>query len=365
MDTSNVTRHFSGTYGEARRKFLKAADQQNAHLETFVLPDYKGAVGEELAIDVAYFGRMDASRILIVSSGTHGPEGFCGSGCQMAALHDADLMARVARSDIGLLMIHAINPYGFSHLQRTNQDNVDLNRNHINFDAALPQNAKYVQLDALVFPDTWPPSREAQLALDSRVAELGQAVATQALVTGQYSVPNGLLYGGQTPTWNNTTVRRILRKFTADASHIGWIDIHTGLGPFGHGDKLYGGRRRPDDLKLARAWWGALVFSPFENQEDTAEVSGLVVTSIYDECPGAVAALIGLEFGTWPEAEVMFRLRASQWLLRHPESDESQRQFIRQQLKDAFYCDNDVWKGMVWGQTRAAMLQALSGLADE
>lgn len=56
-----------------------------------------------------------------------------GSGCQLALLHDADLKARLARAGVGLLLIHDIDPYGFSHLQRTNEDNFDVNRN---FEAA-------------------------------------------------------------------------------------------------------------------------------------------------------------------------------------------------------------------------------------
>jgi len=33
-----------------------------------------------------------------------------------------------------------------------------------------------------------------------------------------------------------------------------------------------------------------------------------------------------------------------------------------QDLRDAFYCDNDEWKGMVLGQTRVVLLQTLQGL---
>ena len=93
-----------------------------------------------------------------------------------------------------------------------------------------------------------------------------------------------------------------------------------------------------------------------------ADVSGPVVSTVYDECPQARASLMGLEFGTLPDQEVLNRLRADTWLRRHPEAPAAQQRAIRQDLRDAFYCDNDEWKGMVLGQTRVVLLQTLQGL---
>lgn len=51
-----ATRYFSGTYVEARAKFLDAAAQRGAAIESFVHPAHRGALGEELATDVALLG---------------------------------------------------------------------------------------------------------------------------------------------------------------------------------------------------------------------------------------------------------------------------------------------------------------------
>lgn len=365
MENTAVTHHFSGTYAEARRKFLDAVAYRGASTtKAFVLPDHQGTLGEELAIDVAYFGTPDASRLLILSSGTHGPEGFSGSGCQIAALYDAELLARLAQSNIGLLLIHAINPYGFSYLQRTNQDNVDLNRNHVDFDIPIPPNDVYAGWDRLAISSSWPPTHEEEVALAAYVEQYGGPLAFRKAMGGQqHCVPNGLFYGGQTLTWNNRTLRTILRHYAAHASHIGWIDIHTGLGPYGHGEKIYAGRNVASDIELARAWWGVDVFAPFNGESVSTGASGPAISTVYDECPAAIAGLLGLEFGTYPETEVMNSLRASQWLLRHPEAPASQRSAILKQVRDAFYCDDSTWKGMVWGQSRVALLQAVVGLS--
>lgn len=362
MYSTAATRHFSGTYAEARRKFLDAAAQRGAAVESFVLETHRGASGETLATDVALIGKADAARLMIVSSGTHGPEGFCGSGCQVATLSDADLMTRLEKAGVAMLMVHAINPHSFSHLHRTNEDNIDLNRNHIDFNAPLPVNTAYADVEPFVLPATWPPAAADEAAMAAYVQKNGMLAFRAAVSSGQYTSPDGVFYGGKAPSWSNRTMRAILRKYGAAATHIGWIDIHTGLGPYGHGEKIYAGRNAPADLAQARAWWGADVFAPFEGQSASADVSGPVVSAIYDECPQASTALMGLEFGTLPDLEVMTRLRADTWLRRHPEAPAELQRSIRQGLRDAFYCDNDEWKGMVLGQARVVLLQTLQGL---
>ena len=362
MYNTAATRHFSGTYAEARRKFLEAAAQRGAAVESFVLEAHRGALGETLATDVALLGKPGAAKLMIVSSGTHGPEGFCGSGCQIATLNDADLMSRLEQAGVALLLVHAVNPHGFSHLHRTNEDNIDLNRNHIDFDAPLPVNAAYADVEPFVLPFTWPPAADDEAAMAAYIEKHGLRAYRAAVTAGQYTSPEGVFYGGKAPSWSNRTMRGILRKYGTAATHIGWIDIHTGLGPYGHGEKIYPGRNAPADLAQARAWWGADVFAPFDGQSASADVSGPVVSAIYDECPQASAALMGLEFGTLPDMEVMTRLRADTWLRRHPEAPAEQQRAIRQDLRDAFYCDNDEWKGMVLGQARVVLLQTLQGL---
>ena len=363
MERHAVIPCFSGSYAEARSKFLHAARTQGAQVESYALAGHVGMLGEELAIDVAYLGKRNAKHLLIVSSGTHGPEGFAGSGCQVAMLQDQALIQRLESSDIGILLIHALNPYGFSYLQRHNQDNVDLNRNHIDFDDPLPMNADYTKVHKLVVPDAWPPSHVVEAEVQSYIDNHGELAFRRAVTAGQYSVPGGMFYGGQAPTWNNVQLRAILRHHAGAAKRIGWIDIHTGLGPFGHGEKIYAGRDDPADVARARLWWGADVFAPFEGDSVSPQVSGSVVSTVYDECPNAEAVLMGLEFGTLPMSETLYQLRASQWFLDHPEPSRDDELFrVRQKTRESFYCDNDLWKGMVWGQTRVILLQTLTSL---
>ncbi|MFX7984992.1 DUF2817 domain-containing protein, partial [Acinetobacter baumannii] len=78
-------------------------------------------------------------------------------GCQIGLLHDAELFARLAASRLALLLVHAVNPYGFAHLRRVNEDNVDLNRNSVDFAEAASANPADIEVDPLLLPSTWPP----------------------------------------------------------------------------------------------------------------------------------------------------------------------------------------------------------------
>ena len=70
---------FSATYHDARSAFLDAAAEAGAQLEHHQCPA-QGPQGEALYTDTAWLGDRAASKVLMVLSGTHGVEGYFGSG---------------------------------------------------------------------------------------------------------------------------------------------------------------------------------------------------------------------------------------------------------------------------------------------
>jgi hypothetical protein len=76
---NNAGACFAQTYAEARAKFLEAAEAACLDVQIHVHP-MRGRDGEQLALDVVRDGPADARRVLLISSGCHGVEGFCGSG---------------------------------------------------------------------------------------------------------------------------------------------------------------------------------------------------------------------------------------------------------------------------------------------
>jgi hypothetical protein len=247
---------FSGSYAEARTKFLEGAASLGLRIHSHLHP-LKGRDGETLAMDVVRDGPADADRLLIVSSACHGVEGYCGSGVQVAALADAEWREKARAQGVAVLYIHALNPYGFSHIRRVTQENVDLNRNFHDFSQALPVNTAYRDVQPLLLPEYWPPGPENLAATAAFIAERGMPAFQAAVSGGQHEFPDGLFFGGTAPTWSNQTVRTVLRQHAAGVKRLGWIDLHTGLGPSGHGERIFAARDDAATLARARAWWAS------------------------------------------------------------------------------------------------------------
>ena len=359
---SDAARHFSQTYAEARAKFLDALAAHQIEVTHNVHPAARGRDGEALAMDCALLGPAGAERLLILTSGTHGVEGFCGSGAQVALLRDAEFISRLSESGVSLLFVHAVNPYGFSHWRRTNEDNIDLNRNFIDHRRPYPPGEAYAEVHPLLVPPQWPPGADNEAAIAAYIEKRGLPAWQQAMTGGQYAFRDGLFYGGNAPSWSNRTVRAVLRSFAGGAKRMLWIDFHTGLGPYGHGELIHAGRNDDAELARARAVWGESVTSVYQGTSTSARVEGVMAFAVYDELPGVEYAGVGLEYGTLPMLEVMQALRADNWLHLHREAPDALRASIKRQVRDAFYCDADDWKEMIVEQARKVSLAAIDAL---
>ena len=354
--------HFSQSYAEARGKFLAAVDAAGLDVESHLHP-MLGRDGEPLAMDVVLEGPTDARALLVISSGCHGVEGYCGSGVQTALLHDAAWRLVVQNAGVAVLYVHALNPYGFSWWRRTTHENVDLNRNFHDFSRPLPANPAYDEIGSLLVPATWPPAPELNAAIGRYIAERGERALQEAVSGGQYDHPQGLFYGGRNPTWSQVTLRHVLQEHATRCERLGWIDLHTGLGPMGVGERIFACRDDAAALKRAKAWWGDKITSIYDGSSSSAPLEGLMWMAAYQECPQAEYTGIALEYGTLPLMDVMTALRADQWLELHPEAPEAQRAQIKRQIRDAFYVDTDVWKQQIIDQAIDAVHGAVRGLA--
>jgi hypothetical protein len=352
---------FSASYAEARVKFLEAAASLGLRIHSHLHP-LKGRDGEALAMDVVRDGPAGADKLLIVSSACHGVEGYCGSGVQVAALHDAEWREKARAQGVAVLYIHALNPYGFSHIRRVTQENVDLNRNFHDFLKPVPVNTAYRELQPLLLPAQWPPSPENQAATDEFIATRGMPAFQAAVSGGQHEFPDGMFFGGTAPTWSNQTVRTVLRQHGTGVQKLAWIDLHTGLGPSGLGELIFAGKDDAATLARARAWWGDQVTSMYDGSSTSARLTGMMCLAAYDEFPQAEYTAIAMEYGTQPMTEVMHALRGEHWLHLHPEAPPELARSIKQAMMDAFYTDTDAWKGQIVSQARQAMFQAVEGL---
>jgi hypothetical protein len=358
MDLSS----FSQNYAEARQKFLAASAAAGFAVESHVHP-LRGRDGEELAMDVARLGAADAANLLILSSACHGAEGFCGSGIQIAHLRDKAWIERCKRNDLAVLFIHALNPHGFSWLRRVTEDNVDLNRNFVDFSQPLPDNPDYRAIAHLLLPKRQPPTLLSTLGLIGYALRHGRMALQGAISRGQHNDPAGMFFAGTEATWSNRTLKQVLRQHGQQCRRLGWIDIHTGLGPRGIGERIYKGRQTPEDISRCRSWWGEQVTNSAEGNSVSAKLNGTIDNVVPEICPQAEYNGLTLEYGTLPGLQVLNGMRGDHWLYRNPQTPAAQQERIKSKLRDAFYVDADDWKQQILDQAREVLDQTLNGLA--
>jgi predicted deacylase len=329
----------SRSYADARTAFLDAAAAAGAGIESFTHP-LRGLEGEELAIDVAEKGPSDADTAVMVVSGTHGVEGYLGSALQRHHL------GQLAGHDVApaFVFVHALNPYGFSWVRRVNEDNVDLNRNFVDWSQPLPRNDEYGELADVLVPSGW--SEEEQqatlLALLGKLEEIGLDRLQQIISGGQYEHPTGVFYGGTGPTWSHRWLRGFAGRRLAEVARAAVIDLHTGLGPWGHGELISSQAPGAEAYERQRACWPGIT-SLHDGSSVSAELAGDWLAVAESFSPTTEVTAIGIEYGTVDPVTVLQSLRADAVLHAHGDPTAPDAERIRDQVRAAFLDDDPAW----------------------
>lgn len=360
----NLAACFSVDYAEARARFLQATRDAGAQLATYDNPN-RGPLGERLATDVAWFGPADAEKVLVLQIGTHGVEGFTGSGAALDWLWCKG--HRHLPAGVAVVAIHAINPFGFAWLRRVTEENVDLNRNFVDFARPLPENPGHDELaDALVPRKLAGPEFEAAEAKIAAFRDKhGEKAFQIARGGGQYKHEQSMFFGGFAPTWSRRTLETIIDDLRLSArAQVAVIDYHTGLGPFGYGEPICSHEGGTSALARARRWYGDSVTEPAVGTSSSVVKVGLNEYGWMAKL-GERVTFVALEYGTYTPEQGRRALREDHWLHAHSNADwtDSATQRIKAQIRKQFYPDTDDWKEMVLFRSRQMIGQALAGLA--
>ena len=349
------------TYTDARADFLERARAAGAAITPFDHPS-PGPSGEALACDVAWLGPDAAEDVVVVVSGTHGVEGYAGSALQRTWLRDG---ASERPDGVAVCLVHAINPYGFAWVRRVNEDNVDLNRNFVDFDAAdLPANDGYDRIAHLLVPESWDDETQAatSAALVDMVGEVGFGAFQQWVSGGQYRHPTGLFYGGDRPVWSRRTLEQIVEQFLGGRRRIAVIDLHTGLGPWGVGELISSDAPSDPSYQRAVQWYGDDVTSLVAGDSVSAELEGEWLPAVAGLLRPAEVTGVALEFGTVDGLTVVQALRADAWLHAHGDPTGPDAPAVKTALRAAFADDDPGWIAALDSRFSSVLRSAFEGL---
>ena len=351
---------FGDDYAAARSRFLEAARGRGV-LEHHPHP-LAGPGGEPLASDVLYQGPQDAGAVLVTLSATHGVEGFCGSAVQCHHLRHGPALPE----GVAALHIHALNPWGFAWLRRVNEDNVDLNRNFIDFSQPLPDNPGYRELAPHLLPAEGAGQAAAQ-ALGEYRRRYGERAYEIAVSGGQYGDPAGVFFGGAGPSWSRLLVEQLVERFgLRRRAQVAVLDLHTGLGPYGYGELICDHPPASPGAERVRRWYGPSVTEPALATSSSVPKHGLQDIG-WQQLLGARVGFVALEFGSYP-VDALFRvLQDDQRLHRggQPDWRATETQRVKRAMREHFSPPREDWREMVLFRAQQVILQALNALAED
>jgi predicted deacylase len=356
---TDATKYFSRDYSEARQKFIEASNAVGAHIDSFE-HHLKGPKGESLFTDVAIVGPKNASTIIVLESGTHGVEGFAGSAIQTGLLIEG--INSGLEPNMRIMLIHALNPYGFAHLRRFNEDNIDLNRNFLDHSKPYPANPGYEELRDAISPKSisyWINAKSIFKLLLYRLTN-DKSALKKAISVGQYTDPQGIFYGGHKEVWSNKIIRTVFKRYLSKAEKVLLIDFHTGLGPYGNAEVILNENEHSDAYKRSVEWWGDRVKNTASDESVSVHLETTLKLAFAQMGPNVEITAVSLEFGTYSPLKVFWALRAENWLHNYGDIEHPDRDKIKTKLLRAFYPDDDAWKLKVWNQGKEVVKQALN-----
>jgi hypothetical protein len=349
----------SSSYPDARAAFLDAAAAADARISSTAHP-MTGLEGEPLFVDVAEVGPADSEDVVLVVSGTHGVEGYLGSALQR---HHLETIDRDRTTGPTLVFVHALNPYGFSWVRRVNEDNVDLNRNFGDWSTPPLANEGYTELADVIVPPSWSEEDQARTlgVLMAKLEEIGIEQLQQVISGGQFEHPTGVFYGGVGPTWSHRWLQEFLSTRLAGVRRAAILDLHTGLGPWGHGELISSAAPGDGVLERQRAWWDE-VASLHDGTSVSAELEGDWLAAVPGFAGDTEITGVAIEYGTVDPITVLQSLRADAVLHATGDPVGDGADVIRDQVRAAFIDDDPAWLEACWPRYHSVVTIAMQRL---
>jgi hypothetical protein len=359
--TSNPEQHFPADYRQAREAFVAAAEADGFGITSRVHAHADAADGKPLFMDVAAAGARNAKRALLLISGTHGVEGYFGSGVQTGLLR-MGLAKRVPKG-AKLVLLHALNPFGFSWNRRVNEQNADINRNFVDH-ARPPANEAYDALAEAIAPRTISPGafKKANAALNQYAAAHGPFALQEAISRGQYRHPDGLYFGGSQESWSASMLKDVFREELRGVEELVVIDFHTGLGETGASEMITEDLPGSPAYLRAKKMWGDLVQSSEAGESVSAPLCGTLDQAAGLWMKSKALTFAALEVGTQSLRDVFDALRRDNWLHAHSSMEHRNAKAIKKKIRAAFYPDTTEWKRKVWKSADNVVASALTAL---
>lgn len=335
--------YFKATYEESRQAFLKLASKSGGELHSHKVSD--------LFFDSLYLPPSSGKKekLLILTSGIHGIEGFTGSALQRFFL--ANNHFGLKDENMGILIIHGINPYGFKNFRRVTENNVDLNRN---FDTSRElfktENSGYAKLYQFLNPDFEYKKISFYASAIKFILKYGMSNLRKAILQGQYQFPKGIFFGGMEFEPQVTIIQNEVMKVGAGYEKALLIDLHTGFGERGK-LHLFGDRSVYIDQQYMNEVFHGQSVDYGQDKDFYAVTGGFTVFMAKLFHQRAMFAGVVFEFGTIDSHKTSGSLDSLYRMVNE--------KHITDKFCEMFYPKSPEWRLKVLGQFQNSLKQAL------
>ena len=338
---TNLSDYYSADYASARERFLAAAKAASARSESLPLLA-RGPNNLLLTIDIAWLGTAAPRRVIVHQSGVHGVEAFASSAIQLYLLKQLPVLS----DGMAFVFVHVLNPYGMAWLRRTNENNVDLNRNCLNeTETWSGATEEYRKLDDLINPKS-PPSQDLfLLRVLLKIALLGFNTLKQALAVGQYDYPQGLFYGGSNMEQGPYLYQEWLKDRLNKVEQIFVIDVHTGLGKWNDETLFIETPTNSEELERLNQMLGKHLVCTEKESSPGYKIGGGIANLFTNHLADKQLIYIIQEFGTCHPLKVLHALREENrchFFGRDPFHDP-----VKSKLKTVFCPPSASWREKV------------------
>jgi predicted deacylase len=355
--------YFSPDYFTARSRWRSAASQLKCRLESHEI-EAAAPINERLTIDVAIFGNPLAQKAVVISSGLHGVEGLFGSAVQLATI-DRYLANQQLSSDLAIVMIHMLNPFGCAWYRRWNEDNIDLNRNFLvgnqEYRGCPPA---YPALDNFLNPRSAPARLEPFLLKSlGLIGRYGMSTLKNTLPIGQYEFPQGLFFGGAAPSQTHQILTAHLRRWLGLAQQVIHLDLHSGLGKWGT-YQLFA-ELTPDSPRyqwLSERFEHLLSLDPGDLVYQSRGTFGHWCQATF---PELTYDFLLAEFGTYPMLHVLKALRAENRAHWWGKVEDRSSLRTKQQLAEVFVPTSQQWRKIALDRGLDLCVSAIDALSAD
>lgn len=363
--------YFQESYVDCRKNFLEQVGKVNQRFRDVQISklNIESRVDFDLTVDSCYIpAQKQFKRLLILTSGVHGVEGYVGSAVQQMVLKE--LLKEDSLDEMGVLLIHGINPYGIKYNRRVTENNVDLNRNcttrkHL-YDSS---NKGYTDLKTFL-------NKRQKVNLTSfdhfffqvnamyKIVRYSMATLRQAVLQGQYQYEKGIYFGGKATEPSIKAVTPLIQQAASPYDMVFHIDLHTGYGENGTLHLIASPLKDEEKKeKMNRIFpdnqidWG--------DSEDFYTITGEFTNYVGEIIPENYFLTMTFEFGTMDTQKTLGGIKALHNVIienqgfHYGYKSQKDETGVKSRFLKGYYPPSETWRSKAIDDARQMFIQAL------